>query len=186
LSVFLFLAAASAMGRPIEGRCEIRFFGSSTLKDFSGTATSETFVVEAPDGVTNLQQVGEFVVRVPVRGLDTGHAAMNRKMHEMFREPEHPLIAGAVDRQGGSPGPADAEPRLGLRITICGVERTLPARVTRVERSGDQAAVDLEFEVSLKAFGLKPPSLLGVLRVRDAVRVQVRLAMKAAPRPDVP
>ena len=45
-------------------------------------------------------------------------------------------------------------------------------RVSDWLQSGDEVRFHAEWDVSLDEFGLKPPSVLGVIRVGDRVRIE--------------
>ncbi len=76
------------------------------------------------------------------------------------------LYPGAVSRT--------QETVLSGKLLLHGVEQPLTAPVT-VTREGSQLSAETSFPVALSAFGMKGPSLFGVV-VNDEVRVSVSLA----------
>lgn len=164
---------SAATGMTLEGHCDIRFEGSATFKEFSGSATSLPFRVEVPEAATNLQQVGDVTVIVRVKDLDTGHSLMNRRMYAMFEAERYPLITGRVVK--------DAEHGRALSLRIRDRERLVPVEVKRVERRTDSGTFDMLFTVSLDAFGLEAPTFMKVLRVHDKVHVKVHVRLRRLP-----
>lgn len=184
--LFLAIAVPSWAGE-IRGTCLLRFLGVSTLHDFSGTVRCRPFsadLVERADGGTEIPVVE---VDVPVDGMATGNGTRDGQMREMLESDRFPRIHGTVreidvDRirqdarvAGGGRGSFD------LILGIRDVERTVRAAVTDLREEGDRVTFEVEFPVSLRDFGLKAPSFLGVFRVRDEVTVRgnVRLDMSS-------
>ena len=60
--------------------------------------------------------------------------------------------------------------RLGLKIRD--VENDVWATLSNVKRGGKQISCTMTFPVSLSAFQLKAPSVLGMIRVGDTVLVE--------------
>ncbi|MGA7104797.1 MAG: YceI family protein [Candidatus Deferrimicrobiaceae bacterium] len=184
---FLLVLAASARAGEIKGTCLLQFVGVSTLHDFTGTVRCQPFsanLVRGADGGTSIPGVE---VHVPVEEMDTGNNTRDGQMREMFRSDRFPRINGTVraidvdgirreiGKEGG--GKAFFDLTLGIRD----VERTIPAAVTNFREEGNRVEFDVEFPVSLKDFGLKAPSFLGIFRVRDKVVVtgNVRLEVSS-------
>ena len=184
---FLLVLASSARAGEIKGTCFLRFVGISTLHDFTGTVRCQPFsanLVRTADGGTSIPGVE---VHVLVEGMDTGNNTRDGQMREMFQSDRFPRIHGtvrAIDVDGirreigkGEGGKAFFDLTLGIRD----VERTIHAAATNFREEGSRVDFDVEFPVSLKEFGLKAPSFLGIFRVRDKVAVtgNVRLEVSS-------
>jgi hypothetical protein len=184
---FLLVLAASARAGEIKGMCLLRFVGISTLHDFTGTVRCWPFsvdLVRSADGGTSIPNVE---VHVLVEEMDTGNNTRDGQMREMFQSDRFPRIHGTVReidvdgirREIGKDGGGKAFFDLTLRVRD--VERTIHAAVTNLREEGNRVGFDVEFPVSLKDFGLKAPSFLGIFRVRDKVAVtgNVRLEVSS-------
>ncbi|MGB3398810.1 MAG: YceI family protein [Candidatus Deferrimicrobiaceae bacterium] len=184
---FLIVSASPAWAGEIKGTCFLRFVGISTLHDFTGTVRCQPFsadLVRSADGGTSIPGVE---VDVLVEEMDTGNNTRDGQMREMFQSDRFPRINGtvrAIDVDGirreiGKEGGGKAFFDLTLRVRD--VERTIQAAATNLREEGNQVGFDVEFLVSLKYFGLKAPSFLGIFRVRDKVTVtgNVRLEVSS-------
>jgi polyisoprenoid-binding protein YceI len=116
-------------------------------------------------------------VDVLVDGMDTENESRDDKLREMFQSDRFPRIHGTVKdidadgirREVGKEEGGKAF--FDLTLTVRDVERTIQATVTNLREEGNQVGFDVEFPVSLKEFGLKAPSFLGIFRVRDKLTV---------------
>jgi hypothetical protein len=184
---FLLVLASSARAGEIKGTCILRFVGISTLHDFAGTIRCQPFsadLVRTADGGTSIPGVE---VHVLVEEMDTGNNTRDGQMREMFQSDRFPRIHGTVKaidvdgirREIGKEGGGKAF--FDLTLGIRDVERTIHAAATNFREEGSRVDFDVEFPVSLKDFGLKAPSFLGIFRVRDKVAVtgNVRLEVSS-------
>jgi hypothetical protein len=176
--VLLALLSGHAFAGSIHGTCEVRFLGSSTLHDFSGTVRSRP--VDAP--VSRDSAGNPFLPKVelefPVPDMRTGNDSRDGKMREMFESDRHPVVrAVARDVDAGNfrermrKDPGGKTP-LEVTVVIRGVERKVLASAGNWKEAGGNVAFDVEFPLSLQEFGLKPPSVLGLIRVSDRVAVK--------------
>jgi polyisoprenoid-binding protein YceI len=107
-------------------------------------------------------------------------------MREMFQSERFPRIHGTVRdidadgirREVGKEGGGKAF--FDLTLTVRDVERTIQATVTNLREKGNQVEFDVEFPVSLKEFGLKAPSFLGIFRVRDKLTVKGNVLLEVS------
>ena len=147
-----------------QGRAEIVFAGTSTLHDFSGRVTSTNVNIS----LTSSNWTAS--ASVPVAKMDTASARRDRNMMNMFSAPEHPLIRGTVTN-AAKPGSEGGTVVMKLRIRD--VERPVRMQVTAWRESTNSLSFQAAGEVSLKEFSLKPPSVLGVIRVGDRVTLKL-------------
>lgn len=168
------LLVERANAEAVVGRCAVRFFGTSTLHDFEGSAPCALLAIDPPDAN------GEYRVRaeVAVAQLGTGISARDRKMRAMFEAKRFPRITASFDRidpnalRRGSAG--------AMRISIRGVERSvMPAVSHWAEVAGKSARFRARFELSLRDFGMEPPLAMGFIRVDETVKVEVSVELTA-------
>lgn len=186
LTLLFACVSASAAAVELPGTCQVEFTGSSTLHDFDGTAACTPFILTVTD-VGGEAQLGEATLSVPVTDMRTGIARRDRTMYEMFQAGRFPEITG---RLTGAPlaevrrqlhQAAGGTSTLPLAVRIRDSERPVAARVTRLVDTPRAFSVDLEFSLSLAAFRLPPPVVLGFIRVGDEVRVKVRAQVAPLP-----
>ena len=172
----LLLTAGAASALEVVGRCSVRFYGSSTLHDFEGTAPCALLAIEPPDAS------GRYTARaeVVVAQMKTGNDSRDKRMREMFEAKKFPRILAtfaSVDPaalRAGQPG------ALPFRLAIHGVERPVtPSLKGFQEQPGTSARFEASFPLSLKEFGMEGPVVMGFLRVDDRVRVVVSVELTA-------
>lgn len=179
------LFAGNLWAAELKGSCQINFSGTSTLHDFSGTASCEPFVValdsQQPAG---LRLVGE-TVEVAVADMDTDNNKRDKKMRAMFEADRFPFISGRIEAlspqvierlAAAARGNVNTQIKTHLKIRDTDLPQT--ARVSKILEDESQLELELEFELSLKAYQLKPPSFLGLIRVGDRVKVKIHLLLE--------
>jgi hypothetical protein len=187
LAVCLVASFSRATGADrYEGRCDVAFRGDSTLHGFGGDVSNLWLKVERtldPGG----RPVVSMLTEVTVKQLTTHHAKRDANMHKMFAADRFPLLTVTVSNAPLAEArltPAEAAQgpgKLPLRMTICGISRDLEATTRNVAECPDGWEFDLEYDVSLKAFKLAPPTaVLGTVRVRDTVKVQAHVKLTRA------
>ncbi|GAB4557424.1 MAG: hypothetical protein Tsb0017_12150 [Geothermobacteraceae bacterium] len=168
----------------LDGTCAVQFFGSSTLHDFEGTGRCAPFSIVIGPG----HKVDDIRIAVPVAGMDTANKRRNKKMREMFEADRYPDITGHLAGNrletlvGRLHRAAGTEADFPFELIIRDRARQVQAKVTELVDDASHLAFTLSFPVSLKDFELKPPSVLGFIRVADQVRVEVRFDINPLPR----
>jgi hypothetical protein len=185
--------AASAFAIDVIGHCEIEFFGTSTLKDFSGTVTSREFAAEFPENPTDLTPLRDRPVVVRVKDMDTGKRRMNQNMYKMFEADMFPFITGRlIETPAGksaekitaisaAPDEGEEKPPLAttyLKLRVRDQERIVEAKVTQLRRTAEKLSFDLEFNLLLTDFGITPPTFLKILKVGNHVRVETKVILE--------
>jgi len=188
-TIFFLLLSSLARAGEIQGACDVRFLGSSTLHDFSGTGRCEPFsapLVRDAAGKTILPSV---VVEVPVAAMKTGNDSRDGSMWEMLQADRYPRIratARDVDtdrvRDMMRKDPEGKAP-LEISLAIRGAERKIRATARNLKEAGSRVSFDLEFPLSLKEFDLKAPTVLGFIRVADKVLVKGTFALDVPQAP---
>ncbi len=182
---FLLLPAVYAPGGEIRGDCHIRFLGTSTLHDFTGTVRCMPFSADLARGEDGGTSIPEVDISVPVDEMDTGNKDRDSQMRDMFRSERFPMIRGIirnvdVDESRRRMG-REGKVAFDLALRIRDVEKIVPVTVTGFREEGQRVRFDFTFPVSLRDFGLKPPSFLFIVRVGDRVDVtgNVRLEISS-------
>jgi polyisoprenoid-binding protein YceI len=190
----------SAGAAPVEpakatilGTCDVAFLVTATLHDVYGSARCQRFSALLSRDAAGGKIIRIVEVEVPVAGMDTGNATRDGKMREMFLAERFPRIHAAAhdvdverlleETGNGRGGIASID----LLLRIRDVERKVRATASNLKESGERVTFDLEFPVSLGEFDLKPPSVLGIIRVGDKVSVKATFTLTLSPsRGDAP
>lgn len=158
----------------------VQFLANSTLHPFEG----ETSAVRGEmvfDPVTN-QLLEPAHIAIEVTGLTTGVAARDRAMYKMFQSDEFPELLVTIDSLTpleGSGQPARRY-RLAGRLRIRQIEQPIAIDVdANVLGEGIEASGRLSM-MARKMFQLKPPSVAGLIRVRDGLVVEFTSFWKPA------
>ncbi len=151
-------------------RTEILFDGKSTLHAFHGfthEATASTGVdVEA------LEVEVPFLIQVPVSSLDTQNKKRDKAMRRMFQAEAYPHIIFKVET-------IKVKEKKEFETLVCEVTGKLNIRsieqpiqfLTGIKLKGNQIHAQGSFKINIKDFKLKPPSVLGVIRVSKEIVV---------------
>jgi hypothetical protein len=181
--LLLALIALCALCAPLNaevwnGTSEVKFKGTSTLHDFEGTvrAVPLKVTVKGAKGSRLISATSD----VDVKSMSTDEKDRDKNMWEMFKSTSFQFIKitvpetpeATVRPAGGKPG------TMPINLNIAGTTGTVTGTVKNLRESATAAAFDLSFDVSLKAFNLKPPSTLaGLVKVGDTVAVTVRVTL---------
>ena len=183
LIVLLLLPATLVSAATLSGTCTVKFFVDSTLHKVEGQGACEpfTWTTQTTDG--GREVIRAAVVRVPVTGLDTDNGSRNKNMYAMFEAGQYPQIKGrfgeldpaALLQQLGSGNTAEPLP---FDLTIRSITRPVEATISSFKQTPGQVDMVAEFPLSLQDFELKPPSVLGIIRVADQLRVRVEVTLQ--------
>ncbi len=178
--VSLALPAAAEPVRVEDGTLTYRI--QHRLKTFDAVIPASAATLELDWGDGPLEGL-RFDAAIPLEAFDSGnrlrdeHAA---EALELFLYPEASWSVEQVDVMRREPqGPSWSEATLTASgpLTLHGVTEELSVEV-RVKRSGDTVTFEAGFPLSLEAFGIERPGLLGV-RIQDTVTVQISLRAPA-------
>lgn len=169
-------APIAARALEVAGRCSVTFQATSTVHDFEGKAPCALLAIEPPDASGAYRARAE----VAVAQLDTGIAARDRRMREMFEAERYPRITAALANVDPDALRARRAGALAFQISIHGIERRVTPELSDwLEVPGKRAHFRATFELSLKDFGLEAPVAIGFVRVDDRVRVTVDVDITA-------
>ena len=156
---------ASAWAAPAS---HITFTGDSTLHAFSGEATAA-----APTWIRKTNGAWRVELQVRAADLHTGHAKRDHNMWRMLELEQFPTLSGFMeDLPALEPGGSATQ---ALHLLIHGRAVDVPATITAEPVPDGALQLDVHFVVSLEALALKPPVVLGLIRVHDTVDVHVRI-----------
>lgn len=158
--------AQSSLPEQWPAEAVIRFSATSTLHDFGGAVAAQSFLLTT---VSN-----RWVAEADVLSgsMDTANDKRDAKMYEMFNTNDYPRLHGKVVIAAS---PSDAPTNAVLSLKIRDEEHDLPVRITHWEQTATNLHFHAEWRVSLKQYKLKPPSVMGVIRVGDTVTLDAEV-----------
>lgn len=156
--------------------------GTSTVRSFECMAKTLDAKVEA--GLANAiaavlsgeRGVGAVELRVPAADLDCNNNTMNGHMYKAIRSTEHPHIVFRLASYDLTP--SDSGVAIAMRGTLAlgGAEKAITLNARAVAAHEGQLKVTGAYELNMKDYGLKPPTLmLGTLKVGEKVNVKFEL-----------
>ena len=180
MTMFLLLATA-APALTLDGSCDIRFFGQSTLHGFDGQVACQPFTLNSEGEAGKYGVIRQPVITVLVGEMDTDNSSRDKKMHAMFEQDKYPQIQGlfadldpeAILQQLHAVDETQGQLEFDLRI------REINQRVQSATRdlvvTAEQISFTMEFTLSLTSFQLQAPSVLGFIKVDDQVQVVAKV-----------
>ena len=169
LGLFLtFTLSSTVFATDYRGECAIAFHGSSTLHDIHGKAACQPFTVSKVDGVVDMSKL-----TVAVAGMDTDNSKRDKKMREMFEEKKYPVITGSA----GPVALKDVHSKVSFNLKIRDIVKPVTATVTNYLETDSRISADVAFTLSLADYQLKPPSVLGMIKVGDKVSVKATIVL---------
>jgi hypothetical protein len=147
----------------------IRFAATSTLHDFGGEVAAQPFFLTM---VSN-----RWVAEADVLSgsMATAKEARDKTMHEMFNTNDYPRIHG---KAAFALAPADGPTNAVLSLKIRDQQHDLPVRISNWVQTSTNIHFHAAWQVSLKQFKLKPPSVIGVIRVGDTVKLDAEVTVE--------
>lgn len=164
----------------LKATATIDFHGTSTLHGFDGSVTSQTFTAifaEMEDG----QATVSATAKLNVSDMTTLHGKRDKNMLKMLDQKNFDLITGTLS---AAKLPAKGSSTAPMKLKIRDVEQQVEATLSDYIRDGDQATCVMTFPISLKAFGLKRPSVMGLIRVGDLVTVECTIQGRIISKPE--
>lgn len=172
--LLLLLAPSLLHAEALTADTAVRFNGTSTLHDFEGHAAAEPATANwspAPTGGT----LSIPRIRFAANSLSTDHTKRDANMMRMLGPAAHPDITGQIKDWNLVPGQPARET---LTLTLNGVTHDLPVNILSVSEDAEGLHLVCEFSLSLKAFSLRRPSVLGVIRVGDTVTLHTETTLR--------
>ncbi len=150
------------------GKASIKFEGTSTLHDFEGTVQAVPFKISVRKDAGKLYATA--TVRVEIMNMTTDNKQRDKKMYKMFNIKKYTQIIGSMT-DAPFPGVGKTA-KIPLKLDMHGIKKTVTATVSECKLDDKQASGVLRFTVSLEDFGIKPPSIMGMIRVGNDVEVE--------------
>lgn len=178
------LACTNVAAITLDGRCAIRFYGESTLHDFEGQVACQPFLLEGHAVAGEKEIILEPEVIVLVTEMDTDNDGRDKKMHSMFDSDNYPEIKGLfadldpeqVMQQLKKTG--QGEGTLEFDLQIRDIKQRIKASTRELTITPEQIGFVMEFPLSLSSYALEPPSVLGMIKVDDQVRVETHVILQ--------
>ncbi|MEK6778226.1 MAG: YceI family protein [Candidatus Deferrimicrobiota bacterium] len=189
IASFLLLTFASAASAGVlNGNCDIRILGTSTLHDFSGTVRCQPFPVSLVGDAEGRMVIPGVEIAVLVEEMDTQNKSRDKQMREMFQGGKFPRIQAVLlnldpdkilrEMRNDPNGKGMVE----LTLKIRDVERRIQAVIGNLRENPGRVSFDAEFPLSLKEYDLKPPTVFfGAIRVGDKVTVNAAFRLEEVP-----
>lgn len=163
------------------GSCKVHFSGQSTLHDFEGTVAADPFTVTVSDLANAADATASATVVVRASGMDTGNEKRDVEMHKSMDVANHPEIVVEIDHlavaatRPAADGPVPRPTVVPFKMTLKGKSHEVNGQVSNWSYSEKEASFTVSFPVSLKNSGIKPPNVLGLVKVKDEILVSASL-----------
>ena len=169
--VWLALAAPAFAGEVALGPGSVLWLeGDSTLHAYSSTATAMEVSGEWSDDLS----VKDFQLAVPVEGLKSGKAGLDKNMYEALRAKEYPAIRFRIQTIEAGEGLSIAAAGT---LSLAGAERKVELKAQGT-RTGNGLRIRGREELRMSDFGIKPPAMLmGAVKTRDKVIVHYDIVL---------
>lgn len=160
------------------GKAGIVFEGTSTLHDWGGKVSAEPFQVLVTLDAAGKPKRVRADVSVAAAQMDTAEVKRDENMRKAMKVAEHPLIQAVIDAPADKIAPdLKAPAQLPLTLTLLGKPQQITGTIRNFRRDGGKVTFDLEFPVSMKASGIRVPSVLLFIRVGDGVKVRASVTL---------
>jgi hypothetical protein len=158
--------------------------GTSTVRKFSCRAPVFSVEVDAaPGAVAAVLSAAKAVrtarVRLPVEKMDCGNGTMNEHMLKALKATDAPTIEFRLASYDVAQGAEGVHGTLHGTLTLGGVQRPVAVTARASEAGAGALRITGAYELHMKEFGLKPPSLMmGTMKVGEQATVNFDLVLK--------
>jgi len=188
LAVAPALVAWRSAGEPLTLEAQSRLWidGKSTVRKFSCKASEFSVDVDAAQGAVASVLAGTKAVRavtvtVPAAKMDCGNGTMNEHMLKALKAKDAPTIEFKLGGYEVGKGGAGVQGTLSGTLTLGGQTRTVSIAANGAAAPNGALQVTGVYQLDMKEFGLKPPSLMmGTMKVDPVVTVNFDLLLKPA------
>lgn len=154
----------------------ISFVGDSTLHKFHGYVSPIEGTLRVSGTSSDIEMAGAF--RVKVADMSTDNRSRDKSMYAMFQNGRFPEIVFQINDVTMDSVATGSQGQINGVLKIRDKEQPFTV-VTAVEYFKDQLALKGAFTVSLSDFDLKPPSVLGIIKVADPVDVDFEIRLES-------
>jgi polyisoprenoid-binding protein YceI len=178
-------AKSIADGLTLAPESKLWLEGTSNVKNFKCTSTALQATVDAGADAVRAVLAGNKAVKsvalvVPVKTLDCSNGTMNGHMQDALKVKEHADISFKLVSYELAKADSSEKGTLSGVLTINGTDQTIALPVTLVAGAGGALRVTGKYELNMKDYGVKPPSLmLGTMKVGEKVTVNFDLLLKS-------
>ena len=163
-------AQASGQWHVVSEKSSLGFMCKSTLHDFNGSARKLSGILER-----NLNLAKGFV-DVDVAGLTTDEPGRDKNMYQMFDATLHPQIHFVFNDTDITKIIENQEGEIKFTGIMTMHNISHPATlISKGHMEGNTLMCEGQMLIHLKDYGLKPPSILGLIHVSDEVTVQYNI-----------
>lgn len=175
------MAATAAMGDTLErwsGTSDITFSGTSTLHNWQGTVKAKPFTSSVARDASGQPSRVQATVVVEATQMDTAEPKRDENMKKAMKVGDFPLITGLIDAPFALVSASGSTPaKLPIKLKLLDTEQDVTGVVSNWKLEGKNASFDLDFDVSMKASGIKVPAVLLFIRVGDTVKVHATVTL---------
>ena len=163
----------------------VGFDGKSTLHDFSGATSQVSGEIEFDPSKPGESPRGRITAKAA--SLDTGNDDRDEDMHEALGTAEHPELA--FELEGFEPTTVDAKAMKVAgaakgTMTIHGTKQKVSMPVNLTVDEAHRLTIQGEMPLLMSKYGVSVPSAaLGVISMKDEVKVWISLKLRAGPNP---
>lgn len=190
ISFVFFTAIAVTLGLPRpasaqsttqwKGSATISFAGTSTLHDWSGSVKAQPYVTTVGTNEAGMPSSIKAKVEVKAADMDTNEPKRDENMRKALRAVDYPLVVGDFDTQFSHliPGGGSSPQVLPFNLTIVGKAQSVTGTISNWKQKEDSVSFELDFDVSMKAYGIRVPAVMLVIRVGDVVKVHATVTLE--------
>ncbi len=169
--------------RVVPGASSVGFDASSTLHRFEGSSSSVRGEVRFVPGDPASRPTAH--VEVDAASLETGVGGRDRKMRKLLEVETHPAISFDLERVSdvridAANGAVHA--RIEGRMTIRGQQQPLSLEVDLRPGAHGHWTVVGAAPLDMTEYGIKPPRVMGFIRVAPEVTLRIALELEPAHR----
>jgi polyisoprenoid-binding protein YceI len=179
-------ARSAAAPLTLQPASRIWVSGTSNVKNFECKAVNPDVTVETtkPNPVTAVaageKAVGAVHLKIDVATMDCGSGTMNGHMKDAMNPKAHPAIEFTVASYALVKAADSVGVTLEGTLNIYGAPKPVTIVAGAKNAGGDVLHVTGVYELDMKDYGVKPPSLmLGTMRVGEKVQVHFDLLLKS-------
>jgi polyisoprenoid-binding protein YceI len=179
---------AAAMGRTLSVQsAALSIDGTSTMHDY--TLSTKTVTMNSTTALADIESLLQpgalqtLELQIPVDSFTSERDGLKKEMLKALHADKHPDITyklKAYEIEPSAGGGIIVKPA--GTLTVAGAERPIDL-VLEVKETASGLQVRGRHDLSMKAFGVKPPTMfMGMLKTNDKVTIKFDLQLAIAPR----
>jgi polyisoprenoid-binding protein YceI len=182
------VVAWQSAGEPLALDAQSRLWidGKSTVRKFSCKASAFSVEVDAAPGalasvLSGTKAVRAVTLTVPAAKLDCSNGTMNEHMLKALKAKDAPTIEFKLGGYDVDKSAAGVQGTLTGTLTLGGQTRPVSIAANGAPAAHGALHVTGSYQLDMKEYGLKPPSLMmGTMKVDPVVTVNFDLLLKPA------